>query len=320
MHLGNYLGATKNWVDLQKDYACFFGIVDNHATTMPYNPDKLRENTWNMAFQLLAVGVQPENLFVQSLIPEHTELCWILSCVSAYGETARMTQFKDKSEQVKTTNKDAHVSAGLFLYPILQAADILLYHPDFVPVGKDQEQHLELTRSIADRFNHQFKKEYFKHVDGLYTPNAKILSFADPSRKMSKSAGEKHYLSIFEEEAKVRKQVKSAVTDSGDPVDGVMAPGVKNLFDIILALGDHTDHERLMGDYNTGQLKYSDLKGVVADTLVDFTSKCRAQMTEIKDNKKEYKNQILESSAVIRKQAQATVKEVRAITGLLNLK
>lgn len=320
MHIGNYLGAIKNWVALQDEYDCTFGIVDNHATTMPYNPDKLRENTWKMAFQLLACGVEAENLFVQSLIPEHTELCWILSCVSSYGETSRMTQFKDKSDQVKTANKDAHVSAGLFLYPILQAADILIYHPDYVPVGKDQEQHLELTRSIADRFNHQYKKEYFKTIKGLYTPNAKILSFADPTRKMSKSAGPKHYLGIFEEEAKVRKQIRSAVTDSGDNTSGEMAPGVKNLFDIILALGASDEHATLMGNYTAGQLKYSDLKGVAADVIVGFTNGSRAKIEEINDRKKDYKYKILQASAEIRKKAQSTMKEVREITGLLNLK
>ena len=130
MHFGNYFGAVQNWVNLQQTYKCFYGIVDYHAMTMPYNPKKLRENTWNLAFNLLACGVDKENLFIQSMIPEHAELNWILSTVCSYGELSRMTQFKDKTQQVQETNKDAFVSAGLFGYPVLQAADILIYKAD----------------------------------------------------------------------------------------------------------------------------------------------------------------------------------------------
>ena len=142
IHLGNYLGAIQNWTRLQNEYDCVFGVVDYHSITMPYDPIKLRTNTWNMIFQTLACGVNHELLFVQSLIPEHAELCWILGAVTSYGDLTRMTQFKDKTEQVKAKDKDALVSGGLFYYPVLQAADILIYHADYVPVGKDQEQHL----------------------------------------------------------------------------------------------------------------------------------------------------------------------------------
>jgi len=162
LHLGNYFGAIKNWVTLQDSYRCFFGVADYHTMTMPYSPASLKANTWEMAFRLVACGVKPESIFIQSLIPEHTELCWILSSVCSYGELTRMTQFKDKSIQTKDQSSDAFVSAGLLYYPVLQAADILIYHADYVPIGKDQEQHLELSRNIAARFNSIFNLDYFQ--------------------------------------------------------------------------------------------------------------------------------------------------------------
>ena len=162
MHLGNYFGAIQNWVKLQSKYQCILGIADYHTMTMPYQPVDLRRNTWLMVYRLIACGVVPENLLIQSLVPEHTELCWILSCVCSIGELSRMTQFKDKSNQSKETTSDTLVSAGLLFYPVLQAADILIYHANYVPIGKDQDQHLELSRNIAARFNNTFNIEYFK--------------------------------------------------------------------------------------------------------------------------------------------------------------
>ncbi|MGB4959520.1 MAG: tryptophan--tRNA ligase, partial [Saprospiraceae bacterium] len=235
MHLGNYFGAIKNWVDLQEDFKCFYGVVDYHAMTMPYEVSKLRTNTWDLILNLTAVGVKPENLFIQSLVPEHAELCWILNCFSSYGQLTRMTQFKDKSQQVKEGGKEDFISIALLDYPVLQTADILIYKADFVPVGKDQEQHLELARDVAQRFNAQVNKEYFVLPKPLYTETPKIKSTADPSKKMSKSAGEKHYINVFADEATIRRQIKSAVTDSGVTSDGQMAEGIQNLFELIKA-------------------------------------------------------------------------------------
>ena len=320
IHLGNYLGAIKNWVDLQADYNCFYGIVDYHAITMPYKADKLRAHTWMMAFQLLACGIKVENLFIQSLIPEHAELCWLLGCFTAYGDLTRMTQFKDKTDQLKSSNKSSLVSGGLFYYPVLQAADILMYHPHFVPVGKDQDQHLELTRSIAERFNYQFGTDYFYTPQTLFTKNAKVLSLADPNKKMSKSLGEKHYINIFGDPDRVIKQVRSAVTDSGNTNSGTMSPGVKNLFDIIEGLGRKSDHQRLLEDYQNSQLKYSELKDVVSDILVSFVNKKRLALKTIQADKKDIKYQILRSAARHRQRAQKTLKEVKSIMGLQNPK
>ncbi|MEZ4941104.1 MAG: tryptophan--tRNA ligase [Saprospiraceae bacterium] len=320
LHIGNYFGAVQNWVRLQEEYNCFYGVVDYHSMTMPYKADQLRENTWKMVFYLLACGIKPENLFVQSLVPEHAELAWVLSCLTPYGELSRMTQFKDKTDQLKETDKEAFVSAGLFSYPVLQAADILIYHADYVPVGKDQEQHLELSRNIAQRFNFQFDKEYFRHPEPLFTETPKILSPADPSKKMSKSLGEKHYINLFGDEDRVRKQVKSAVTDTGDTLAGTMSPGVENLFEILRACGQLDAYTALMTDYKAGALRYSNLKETVADALAALTSAFRERLHTLHADKRAVKAQIQDSSAVIRKRAQQTLKEVREITGLLSMK
>lgn len=320
IHIGNYFGAVQNWVRLQQDYHCTYGVVDYHSMTMPYKADQLRENTWKMVFYLLACGVKPENLFIQSLIPEHVELCWVLNCVASYGELTRMTQFKDKTEQLHESDKDAFVSVGLFDYPVLQAADILMYHAHFVPVGKDQEQHLELSRNIAHRFNFQFGKEYFVHPEPLFTATPKILSPADPNRKMSKSLGEKHYINLFAEPERIRKQIKSAVTDTGDTPAGEMSAGVSNLFEIIQACGKKEAYDALMEYYKNGSLKYSSLKETVAEALVELITPLRTKLDELNADKRAVKAQIQDSSAQFRKKAQQTVREVREIVGLPNLK
>jgi len=317
VHFGNYFGAIKNWVDLQQQYDCVYGVVDYHAMTMPYDVKKLRTNTWDMVFSLLAAGIEPDNLFIQSLVPEHAELCWIFNCFTSFGWMERMTQFKDKSSQSAQKSKDAFISVGLFDYPILQAADILIYKADYVPVGKDQTQHLELTRDIAQRFNHSVGKEYFVMPETLYTETPNIRSTADPSRKMSKSAGEKHHIGIFADEARIRKKVRSAVTDVGTPDKENMSDGVANLFELLNAGGAHSAAEGLLETYKAGELKYVDLKDAVADMLVSISANFIAKRAELLENKRAVKDQIKASSEVIRKQAKETLKEVKDLTGLL---
>ncbi|MBL0100254.1 MAG: tryptophan--tRNA ligase [Saprospiraceae bacterium] len=319
MHLGNYFGAVKNWVDLQEKYKCYYGVVDYHAMTMPYDVNKLRTNTWDLITNLVAVGVKPENLFIQSLVPEHTELGWILNCFCSYGQLTRMTQFKDKSNQVKDGGKEDVISVGLLDYPVLQTADILIYKADFVPVGKDQEQHLELARDIAQRFNTQVGKEYFVLPEPLYTETPKIRSTADPVKKMSKSAGEKHYINAFADEATIRRQIKSAVTDSGDTPQGTMAEGIQNLFELIKAAGWKSEYDQLMETYYAGTLKYVDLKQVTADALVQMTSDFIVKKKEINADKRKLKDQVRQSSIEIRRIAQDTLKEVKDLVGLLNV-
>jgi len=320
LHLGRYFGAVQNWVNLQTNYDCIYGMVDYHAITMPFDPKRLRDQVWHLAFDLVAVGLKPEYMFIQSLIPEHTELQWIFNSVSSYGEVSRMTQFKDKSQQVAEKDKDAFISTGIFNYPILQAADILIYKADYVPVGKDQEQHLELTRNIAQRFNQLIGQEYFVLPQVLSTETPKILSTADPLKKMSASLGPKHHINIFDSPEVIRKQIKSAVTDSGETPSGEVSPGVTNLLMILKAAGGIDQAQALTQEAKSGTLQYGRLKEAVADQIIALTDPFREKRKEIESNSQQYKDEIIDSSAEIRKKAQQTVREVKDLIGLMNYK
>ena len=263
-HIGNYFGALRNWAALQEDNECVYCIVDYHAITIEVDPTTLRAASRNMALDLMACGIDPQRsiLFIQSAVPEHTELAWILGCVTSYGDLTRMTQFKDKSAGRK------FISAGLFTYPILQAADILLYRAEKVPVGEDQIQHLELSRRIARRFNSRFG-EFFPEPEPLVGKGARIMSLADPGQKMSKSAGEAHYVGVMEDEASIRKKVRSAVTDTGLTPGAEMSPGVANLFEILDLSADPETVAGLREEYAAGKLMYSHLKDVVFESLMN---------------------------------------------------
>ena len=315
LHFGRYFGAVENWKRLQEDYDCLYMVANYHAMSMPFRAKKLGENSWEICFHLLACGIQPDNLFIQSLVPEHTELAWILNCFTSYGQLGRMTQFKDKSLQ-----SEEFISAGLFTYPALQAADILIYKAGVVPVGKDQEQHLELTRDIAQRFNNFAGQDVFPIPEALYTAVPKVMSTADPTRKMSASQGDKHHIDVFADEARIRKQVRSAVTDTGGSTGGgaagAMSDGVANLFSLLSAAGRVDAYASLMQDYEAGTLRYADLKDAVADGLVSISTELRARYQELKGDRRAVKNQIKQSSFEIRKRAQATVGEVKRICGL----
>lgn len=316
MHFGNYFGAVKNWVDLQDKYECVYGVVDYHAMSMPYDPKELHSNTMNMVVDLLACGIDPNKaiLFIQSLVPEHAELYWILGCFCSYGELSRMTQFKDKSESDKVQEKGNIVSTALFTYPVLQAADILIYNAEYVPVGKDQEQHLELSRNIANRFNNKHG-EYFNEPKALFTEIPKLMSLADPTKKMSKSLGDQHVVRLFEDEASIRKKVKSAVTDVG-PKTEEMSPGVANLFELLKACEKMEAHSSLMTDYEAGSLRYSDLKENVANGLVELSKQFIERKAEFAKSEKQIQEQAHAMSEEARKIAKETVREVRELTGL----
>jgi len=231
IHIGNYLGAIKQWVALQENHECIFCIVDLHAITVPYPPKELQKRIKEKAIAYLAAGVDPEKsiIFVQSHIKEHTELCWLLSTITPLGELQRMTQFKEKAKKHKK-----NVSAGLLNYPLLMAADILLYQTDIVPVGKDQIQHIELTRLIARKFNKTFG-ETFKIPQALLPKlGAKIMSLTHPTKKMSKSDPPQTYISLFDPPEQIRKKIRSAQTDSGREIkyDPEKKPGISNLLTI----------------------------------------------------------------------------------------
>lgn len=320
LHFGRYFGAVQNWVRLQEEYDCLYCVVDYHAMTMPFQPKKLRENVWDLTFNLLAAGVKKEHLFIQSLIPEHAELSWILNCFSSYGMLSRMTQFKDKSVQSSETSSESFISAALFTYPVLQAADILIYQAHLVPVGKDQEQHLELTRNIGQRFNHVIKEGFFTLPEPLFTEVPKVMSTADPNRKMSASLGEKHNIDVFADEQRIRKQIKSAVTDTGDTPPGEMSAGVANLFRLLRAAGQQEAHDSLMDDYRADKLKYVDLKESTAQALVELSKPIQERKIELLQDKKAIKNDIKASSALIRQRAQKTIREVKELVGLANVR
>lgn len=317
IHLGNYFGAVKNWVKLQDEYSCVYGVVDLHAMTMPYDPKVLKENTFSMVAELLALGIDPEKsiLFVQSLVPQHTELAWVFNCVTSYGELSRMTQFKDKSELLQSKSKKTIISTGLFTYPVLQAADILVYNADYVPVGKDQEQHLELTRNIAVRFNKQFG-EYFKEPEPLYTEIQKLMSLADPTKKMSKSLGEKHYIGMFDEEAKIRKKVRSAVTDTGDTPDGQMSAGVENLFNLLKACGKSEELAKFTKDFEAGELRYKDLKDTTADGLVSMIEPFRKNKEALMNDRAYVEKIMQEHSQKASELASETLRNVKKLAGM----
>ena len=316
LHLGNYFGAIKNWTKLQNDtdLDCMFGVADYHAMTMPYNKDEFKNNVDSIILDLISTGIDIDKstLFIQSLIPEHTELYWILNTVTSFDDLKRMTQFKDKSDMVK----EQSVNNGLFSYPVLQASDIMIYKSHLVPVGADQLQHIELTRDIAKRFNTRYG-DYFPVPEAKLTNIPKVMSLSNPMKKMSKSLGVNHYIGLFEDESSIRKKVKSAVTDTGEKLDGgEISPGVVNLFELLLAMDKFDEHEKFYYDYNNGNIRFSDLKGVISDSLVDKTKTFIERRKEVWGNKEKYIDQVIELSNNNRKIAQQTIKDVRKIVGL----
>ncbi|HUF77765.1 MAG TPA: tryptophan--tRNA ligase [Thermoanaerobaculia bacterium] len=287
LHVGNYLGAIQNWVRLQEDHECLYSIVDYHAVTQGFAPAELPRRTLDLAAELIACGIDPERsiLFVQSHVPEHTELAWVLNCVVSFGDLTRMTQFKDKSEGAE------HVSGALFSYPVLQAADILLYRAARVPVGEDQVQHLELTRRIGRRFNALVGRDYFPEVEPFLSPAPRIMSLADPSKKMSKSLGPSHFIGLTEDPDAVWKKLRSAVTDVGGPTEAApgtgagerMSPGVENLFLLLRTTAPAAVTESYLERYRSGEPMYGDLKQAVRYHLEETLRPMRERRAELDD-------------------------------------
>ncbi|WP_033237570.1 tryptophan--tRNA ligase [Streptomyces albidoflavus] len=272
-HLGNYLGAVRQWVALQETHDAFYMVVDLHAITVPQDPAELRANTRLAAAQLLAAGLDPERctLFVQSQVPEHAQLGWVMNCLTGFGEASRMTQFKDKSAK----QGNDRTTVGLFTYPMLMVADILLYQADQVPVGEDQRQHLELTRTLAERFNGTYGETFT--VPGAYIlkETAKIYDLQDPTAKMSKSAANpKGLINLLDEPKATVKKIKSAVTDTGSEIrfDRAEKAGVSNLLSILSTLSGVTIAE--LEEKYTGK-GYGALKTDLAEVMVDFVTPFR---------------------------------------------
>lgn len=279
LHLGNALGAVTHWVELQDDYDAFFCVVDLHAITIPQDPEVLRRRTLITAAQYLALGIDPDRstIFVQSHVPAHTQLAWVLGCFTGFGQASRMTQFKDKS----TRQGGESTTVGLFTYPVLQAADVLLYDAELVPVGEDQRQHLELARDVAQRFNSRFPDTFV--VPELLIPKvtAKIYDLQDPSSKMSKSAAsDAGLINLLDDPALSAKKVRSAVTDSEREIryDPEAKPGVSNLLSIQSAVTG-VDLDALVEGY-AGH-GYGDLKKDTAEAVVEFVSPVQARVDEL---------------------------------------
>ena len=279
LHLGNYLGALRQWVAMQETHNAYYVIVDLHAITVPQDPKELLENTRRTAAQYIAAGLDPQRatLFVQSHVPAHAQLAWVLNCITGFGEASRMTQFKDKSQKGGVEVS----SVGLFTYPILQAADILLYQPKSVPVGEDQRQHLELTRDLAMRFNSRFGKTFEVPEAHILKETAKIFDLQDPTAKMSKSTQDpKGLINLMDEPAQITKKIKSAVTDTDGEIrfDREAKPGVSNLLGIFSAV---TGKSMESIETEFAGKGYGDLKGAVADAVVALTEPMRARTKEL---------------------------------------
>jgi tryptophanyl-tRNA synthetase len=281
-HLGNYLGAVRNWAAMQDDYDAFYMVVDLHAITLEQDPAQLRRRTLVSVAQLLAAGIDPQrsSVFVQSHVPEHAQLAWVLNCITGFGEASRMTQFKDKTAKQGT----AAATVGLFTYPILQAADILVYHANYVPVGEDQRQHLELTRDLAQRFNGRYGATFTVPEPYILKDTAKILDLQNPAAKMSKSAeSQAGLIELLADPKANAKKIKSAVTDTGREVryDEENKPGVSNLLRIYSALDGRTvpELETAYEGRGYGDLK-KDLAEVVAETFGAFKDRTEALLAE----------------------------------------
>jgi tryptophanyl-tRNA synthetase len=279
LHLGNYLGALVNWVNMQRDFNAFYVIVDLHAITVPQDPNELRTNTRRTAAQYIAAGINPQDsaLFVQSHVPAHAELAWVLNCITGFGEASRMTQFKDKSQKAGSDS----ASVGLFTYPILQAADILLYQPKAVPVGEDQRQHLELTRDLAERFNTRFGQTFTIPEAHILKETAKIYDLQNPTAKMSKSAADpKGLVNLMDDDSTIMKKIKSAVTDADASirVDWENKPGVSNLLSIHSSISGESLaslEDRFQG------AGYGVLKGEVADVVINALGPIRDRANDL---------------------------------------
>jgi tryptophanyl-tRNA synthetase len=312
-HLGNYLGAIRQWVAMQETHDAFYCVVDLHAITVEHDPEVLRQRTRVSAAQLLALGIDPDRatLFVQSQVPEHAQLSWVMECMAGFGEASRMTQFKDKSARQALDR----VSVGLFTYPILQAADILLYQANFVPVGEDQRQHLELTRDLAQRFNSRFGRTFTLPEAYIVKDTAKIFDLQDPSAKMSKSvpAG---VVELLEEPKKAAKKIRSAVTDTGREVvyDTENKPGVSNLLSIYSALTGRSVPDLEAAYDGKG---YGDLKKDLGEVVVDFVTPVQAAVRSYLDDPAELDKLLAKGAERARAVASRTLAQTYERVGFL---
>lgn len=311
MHIGNYLGALKDFVQLQDKYECYFFIADLHSITEDYKPEDKRQQILNTLASFIAVGLDPEKstIFIQSQLPAHSELAWIFNTITPMGELERMTQYKDKAVRQK-----ANINVGLFDYPVLQAADILLYKPAYVPVGQDQVQHLEMTNTIARKFNNKFGQTF--NVIKPYIKNPlKIMSLTDPEKKMSKSEPS-GALNIFDEPDVIQKKLAKAVTATDAPA-GEIPKGIQNLFVLLSEVADKSTYDKYNQMYSDGTIKYSELKKELANSFGDFFAAARKKRNELLDNSDKLTKIAEQGAKKASLIADATLKEVKTKIGLI---
>jgi len=312
LHIGNYLGAIKQWVELQKKADCIFSIVDLHAITIYYDPKQMQKNILSAAMDYLAAGLDPKKciIFVQSQVKEHAELAWLLESLTPMGELERMTQFKEKSRQ-----NQENVNAGLFAYPVLMAADILLYKADTVPVGEDQVQHVELTRVIARKFNNKFGKYFPEPKTQLSKSGARIMALNNPLQKMSKSLGPQSYIALTDSPEIIREKIKTAVTDSGREVkyDIKNKPAISNLLTIYSLFTDKAifEIEKKYKDKGYADFK-KDLAEVIIEGLADFQKKRK----DLEKNPAKVKKILADGAKKAQKFSSANIKEIKVKMGL----
>jgi len=315
LHLGNYLGALLSWVQMQDTYDAFYAVVDLHALTVEVEPEALRERTRRTAAQYLAGGVDParSTVFVQSHVSEHAQLAWVLSCITGFGEASRMTQFKDKSGRHGAEG----TTVGLFTYPVLMAADILLYDADQVPVGEDQRQHLELTRDLAGRFNSRYGQTFTVPEPHIVASTAKVHDLQDPTSKMSKSApSQSGVIDLLEDPRVIAKRIRSAVTDAGREIrfDEVQKPGISNLLGIFSSLSGRSI-ESLEADYEGRG--YGDLKKDVAEVVVALATPYRVRTLALLADPAELDRILAEGAERARDVASVTLARVYDRVGFL---
>ena len=315
LHIGHLTGAIKNWVDLQDKYRCYYTIVDLHAITVQQNPAELRKRSLDLAAMFIACGIDPEKciLFIQSHVTEHAQLAWVLNCFTGMGECSRMTQFKDKSQKYSE-----NINVGLFAYPVLMAADILLYQADLVPVGEDQKQHLELTRNLAQRFNFNYS-DTFKVPEPYIPPvGARIMSLQDPTMKMSKSdENEKGSIFLTDTDEHIKNKIKRAVTDSGSEVKySPDKPGINNLMSLYqVATGKNFKQIETEFDGKG----YGDFKSAVADAVADYIRPIREKYFTLRKDETLLKQILASGAEQARRQAFKTLRKVYKKLGFVQL-
>lgn len=313
IHIGNYLGALKQWIDLQEKNDCIFFVADLHSLTVPYDPKTLQKSIIEKVISYIAAGLDPEKsvIFVQSQIKEHTELAWLLNTLCPIGELERMTQYKEKSKKFKD-----NINTGLLDYPVLMAADILLYKADAVPVGKDQVQHVELTRTLARKFNQKFGKTFPEPKDILPKSGAKIMSLVDPKKKMSKTDDPKSYISLFDSPEDIQKKIMSATTDSGKNIkyDPIKKPGISNLLTIYSLLAGKPVKELEKKFKDKG---YGDFKKSLAKVVIDYFDPFRKKQKELLSRDVYVKEILNRGREKAQRIAQQTMQEVKEKMGLI---